>query len=49
VDGAFQFGGLSKSNLASKHMSFSVDDIFIFQGPKIRLRTQLKGKFTPYI
>jgi hypothetical protein len=47
VDNVLQYGGLSKSDLVSKFISFGVDGTSIFQGAKIGVTTQLWEKFAP--
>jgi hypothetical protein len=47
VDNVLQYGGLSKSDLVSKFISFGVDGVSIFQGAKISVTTQLWEKFAP--
>jgi len=43
------YGVFSKSNLALKLVCFGIDDVTMFQGWKIRVTTQLKGKHAPLL
>jgi hypothetical protein len=44
-----QYGGLSKTNMASKLIMFSANDMLIFQGAKTNVIIQLKEKCTPFM
>jgi len=49
VESVFQNGGLKKSNLVSKLISFGPNGVSIFQGEKSGVTTQLREKFAPYM
>ncbi len=49
MENVLQYGGLSKSNLASKLISFGVDGVSVFYGAKNGVTTQLKEKFALYM
>jgi hypothetical protein len=44
VDNVFQYGGLLKSDLVSKLVSFGANEISIFQSAKRGVTSQLKEK-----
>jgi sulfur relay (sulfurtransferase) DsrF/TusC family protein len=49
VDNVLQYGGLSKSNLVSKLISFGANGVLVFHNVKNCVTTQLKEKFPPYM
>jgi hypothetical protein len=49
MDNVLQYGGLLKSDLASKLINFGAYGISVFQGAKNGVTTKLKEKFAPYM
>ncbi len=44
-----EFGGLSETNLANKHVCFGVDKVTIFQGGKNGVIAQIMQKHAPFV